>query len=852
MRLHNIDMLDAAAQLYSAIPPELKAILVQQLLNSSVAAVLWGWRRWWYALCRINRQDVLYKQYLNQFVSHFSTIATPMHLVPFTGSLDADKFLLWPELDEEIRSKTAERPEPGRESSLPRKLKATGLLTHPLSNNRLFVVEGEAGVGKTTMARALARLAAKQALELMERKDEDGPQVQYLPLYFNAEDLIKLAEDTPVGQINPSGESALKDLLNAVLQKSNRALLVIVDGLDEVGESVQTKALQRLRSLWIEEGNHRYLVLGRPGSVRGIPWIQGDEGVLKLALRPWGEAEVREFLERWSGEKKESLLNGDEVDGLIGYIRDHVGLPTPALMVQMVVARYLELRESNPDDVLAQMPETRSKLYQNYLRQLLRHSEDAKPGPAQGGTAQTADQQKRLWLGCLELLLKQDPGLRQRVRNTCSVSDLPDVGRASISDHPCRALVSDSVEAEKWWEERKLCRLGHESLHEFLAAESLIELYQDNQEELWEKWIKPKFFDPYWQQTLIFTLEMMGISEEAALKKLAREGESEEIRYRAVQRLSKLGFRDSLYELAAGAENEEVRFAAASELVKFDMGEALGMLKDLVENADSNDVRNFSLNAIVEVIRDFASKRDKKACDIALWVQESLASVDDVVERSRIPAEMSSVIAHICPHTAIKIADEIRSEVDGIVDRDSIFEDIAKSIANEHPLMAIKAAQKIDDQLWKAETYKNISRILTAMDIKDALEIANKILMSTKDINDPLQKKEIFIETIRSLVGRDSSRALSAKSWIIEVVESMKELPEKDDYLMETTAIIRPIDAELAIEIARHIKTPHLLVEALEKIGAEAKPTLEHLAIGAGDEAVRVEAMSALERMNTP
>lgn len=509
----------AAAQLYSAIPPELRAILVQQLLNSGVAAVSWGWRRWWYALRRINRQDVLYRQHLKQFVSHFSTIATPTRLVPFTGSLDVDRFLLWPELDEEIRSRTAEHAEPDREPSLPQKLKATELLTHPLSNNRLFVVEGEAGVGKTTMARALAHLAAKKALELVERKDEDGPQVQYLPLYFNAEDLIKLAGDTPVGQINPSGEGALKELLNAILQKPNRALLVIVDGLDEVGESVQAKALQRLRSLWIEEGNHRYLVLGRPGSVRDIPWIQGDEEVLKLALRPWSETEVREFLERWAGEAKELLLNEDEVDGLVGYIRDHVGLPTPALMVQMVVARYLELRESVPDDVLAQMPETRSKLYQNYLRQLLQHSEDAKPGTIHGGTAQTADRQKRLWLGCLELLLKQRPDLRQRVRNTCSVSDLPDVSREAVLDRSCGDLVGDSTEAERWWEERKLCRLGHESLHEFLAAEALAGLYRGDLQGFWKEWLLPKGFDPFWREAIIYTASMLPTKDRQAIIK---------------------------------------------------------------------------------------------------------------------------------------------------------------------------------------------------------------------------------------------------------------------------------------------------------------------------------------------
>ena len=151
-------MPDAAAQLHSTIPPELKAILVQQLADWGVAAVRSGWRRWWYTFSRIDKQEALYKWYLKEFVGHFSTIEALVQLVPLTGSLGVDRFLLWPELDQETR-RSADKPndaERDRQPPLPRKLKATELLTHPLGNNRLFAVEGAAGVGKTTMARALA------------------------------------------------------------------------------------------------------------------------------------------------------------------------------------------------------------------------------------------------------------------------------------------------------------------------------------------------------------------------------------------------------------------------------------------------------------------------------------------------------------------------------------------------------------------------------------------------------------------------------------------------------------------------------------------------------------------------
>lgn len=107
---------------------------------------------------KINEQDALYKWHLERFVEHFSTIETIDQLVLFTGSLGVDRFLLWPELDEETH-RSAEKPNGvnrNREPPLPRKLKATVWLTHSLSE-RLFAVEGAAGVSKTTMPRVLAR-----------------------------------------------------------------------------------------------------------------------------------------------------------------------------------------------------------------------------------------------------------------------------------------------------------------------------------------------------------------------------------------------------------------------------------------------------------------------------------------------------------------------------------------------------------------------------------------------------------------------------------------------------------------------------------------------------------------------
>ena len=513
-------MPNAVAQLYGTIPPELKAILVQQLVDWGVAAVRSRWRRWWYTFRRIDKKEALYKWYLKEFVEHFSTIEALDQLVPFTGSLGVDRFLLWPELEGESRRSTDKQNSAVQDGEplLPRKLKATELLTHPLSNKRLFAVEGVAGVGKTTMARALARFAAKQTLELMELKDEDGSQVQYLPLYFNAEDLIKLAESTPVGQVSPSGEGALKDLLGGVFQKPNRALLVIVDGLDEVEGPIRTKALIALRGLWLPGGNHRYLLLGRPGSIRNVTWVKEEEAALKLSLKPWGEEEVREYLGRWTEAGGRPHLEIDELDQLVEYMRNRVGLPSPALLVQVVVASYVELKRDGLENPLEQMPATRTKLYQNYLRLLLERSEGDKALQGAGSTAHPADLERRKWLGCLELLLRLSPEQRERARaQNCSANHLPDVAAARARERSCDKLLREEADFAKWWEDRKLCRLGHESLHEFLAAEALSRLYQGDPKGFWKDWLHPSIFDPYWQQTLIFAMALMDEEDQSAI-----------------------------------------------------------------------------------------------------------------------------------------------------------------------------------------------------------------------------------------------------------------------------------------------------------------------------------------------
>ena len=94
-----MDIYSAAANLYNAIPPELRAVLSQKLVELGAHA----FENARGTVQEINEQETLYKWYLEEFVEHFSTIEALDQLVPFTGSLGVDRFLLWPELEGESR-----------------------------------------------------------------------------------------------------------------------------------------------------------------------------------------------------------------------------------------------------------------------------------------------------------------------------------------------------------------------------------------------------------------------------------------------------------------------------------------------------------------------------------------------------------------------------------------------------------------------------------------------------------------------------------------------------------------------------------------------------------------------------
>ncbi len=824
-----MDIYSAVTHLYNAIPTELRAVIYQKLVD-------WGVHAFEEAQStaqEINEQEALYKWYLKEFVEHFSAIEVLDQLVPFTGSLGVDRFLLWPELDKETRG-SADKPndaEQDRKPPLPRKLKATQLLTHPLSNKRLFAVEGAAGVGKTTMARALARFAATQTLELMERENEGGSQVQYLPLYFNAEDLIKLAKSGQEDQDGPNGEGALKDLLGGVLQKPNRALLVIVDGLDEVEGPIRTKALIALLGLWLPGGNHRYLLLGRPGSIRNVTWVREEEAALKLSLKPWGKEEVREYLGRWTEEGGRPHLEAAGLDQLVEYMRSRVGLPSPALLVQMVVASYVELKRDGLENPLEQIPATRTELYRNYLRLLLERSEGDKALQGAGSTAHPANLERRKWLGCLELLLRLFPEQRERARaQKCSANHLPDVAAARARGRSCGKLLREEANFTKWWEDRKLCRLGHESLHEFLAAEALARLYQGDPKGFWKDWLHPSIFDPYWQQTLIFAMALMDEEDQSALMRgLLALGSCDPISKHTKRHLEVMAkswgagvrYDQAIWEewLDSEPHSDLLVAAAANANLRIRAQEALDRL---AQEGEDEEMRLRAAEALMEINPDLATP-------VLEWLARGAKS-------RHVRLNAAKGLVGLKPETAVSALEKLVQE-------------------REHEWVRIDATRALGE--LGPRTLPTLKQLARKGSKRVRATAAAMLLQHCPDTAVP-----ILEQLARN--GESGAEQLRAARALMEsnnelAVATLERLAQQGNELvqLETAIVLRELNTKLAVLVLERLAHEgvregirFVAASMLGSLGSEAAPILERLAHGMIDEDVQIVAAEALSELN--
>ncbi|MFD8593177.1 NACHT domain-containing protein [Streptomyces sp. NPDC059637] len=235
-----------------------------------------------------------------------------------------------------------------------------------LEHHDRVLLRGAAGSGKTTLVQWLAVTAAR------EGQAGDGGRVPFvLPLRtlcrggapLPSPDGFLAAVRTPFAAAQPPGWA------DRVLS-AGRGLL-LVDGLDEIGERERGQAREWLRDLLIACPGNRWLVTSRPSAVTGS-WLAG-EGFTDLTLSPMSRADVVSFVGRWHDAARAGCEDPEELERLDGYRRslteavrtqqDLGRLATNPLMCGLVCALHRDRR--------GYLPHGRKELYDAALSMLL-------------------------------------------------------------------------------------------------------------------------------------------------------------------------------------------------------------------------------------------------------------------------------------------------------------------------------------------------------------------------------------------------------------------------------------------------------------------------------------------------
>ena len=209
------------------VPAWLAAVIAEKFLDASVLHAQ-------NLLKNLPPSGEQIKSYLHHTTRQLETIPYKIQCPARNAGLAVETFFLWPQLD--VASQRRENEEEPKRKTLPERILAQDLLFSPPAGKNLFAVEGPAGVGKTTLARSLVYWAATETLKFLDRKLEPPRLARpLLPIYLDAGDLAKIAE----------GQTRSGVLWEKI--PGNWGLLVVVDGLDELGLSLRARALNRMK-----------------------------------------------------------------------------------------------------------------------------------------------------------------------------------------------------------------------------------------------------------------------------------------------------------------------------------------------------------------------------------------------------------------------------------------------------------------------------------------------------------------------------------------------------------------------------------------------------------------------------
>lgn len=237
-----------------------------------------------------------------------------------------------------------------------------------LAQTRKLLVRGDAGSGKTTLLQWLAVRSARQDFpEALSSWNATVPLLIRLRRHVDGD--FPAPEDFVLG-VGRTLAAEMPRLWAHRLLRSGRAL-VLIDGIDELGESKRAAAQRWVGELVQDFPNARYVVTSRP-TAASRDWLR-RYGFDSATLRPLTGTDTRLFIEHWHNAVLADLPVGpsraelrDDQQKLLHVLetRRHLrALATTPLLCALLCALHRDRRR--------QLPDNRMELYDAALQMLL-------------------------------------------------------------------------------------------------------------------------------------------------------------------------------------------------------------------------------------------------------------------------------------------------------------------------------------------------------------------------------------------------------------------------------------------------------------------------------------------------
>jgi len=238
-----------------------------------------------------------------------------------------------------------------------------GVFTLP-ETNRVTIIEGEAGAGKTT---ALELIAWHRADRLLRGEDHTARLPVFVRLKACESSLAaRLEEDPSLGRPGPS-------------EVPWNSLLLLVDGLNEVSQEVQSRFQTEVQELLERHPGLRLVVTGRLNSVRG------EYPAAIVRLQPLSDERLAELIGKVAPD-------GDQARAILAAI-----LRTPGLLALARTPFYAAALTSLADSEDLATLTSRAAVVRACIRRFLRREENQ----ASAGVARTKLEKKELLLARL-------------------------------------------------------------------------------------------------------------------------------------------------------------------------------------------------------------------------------------------------------------------------------------------------------------------------------------------------------------------------------------------------------------------------------------------------------------------